>query len=240
MLGEFVNPKYADAERTTFKKPTRLECMMQDYPKSLPPPKDGKHQVGFTCAAPWLCFSPVKNNVVEAAKAATPACAASGEADIYFAHAEMLRSLGCTVEQAPPQSVAGVRVSLSPQIVLAPSAATCTRAGLAAVFPSPENVFVTARSTLVVRGTGNLVVHSLKLDGHLEIETGGPGDSVVVGNSSPLELEKADCVVQNNGVQAVGLDKTDTDEVRQMRGFVFERQASALVAPWSCGGFFEF
>jgi UDP-sugar pyrophosphorylase len=26
---EFVNPKYADAAKTKFKSPTRLECMMQ-------------------------------------------------------------------------------------------------------------------------------------------------------------------------------------------------------------------
>ena len=35
IIPEFVNPKYANAERTTFKAPTRLECMMQDYPKLL-------------------------------------------------------------------------------------------------------------------------------------------------------------------------------------------------------------
>jgi UDP-sugar pyrophosphorylase len=29
VIEEFVNPKYADAQRTKFKKPTRLECMMQ-------------------------------------------------------------------------------------------------------------------------------------------------------------------------------------------------------------------
>ena len=29
VMGEFVNPKYADQARTVFKKPTRLECMMQ-------------------------------------------------------------------------------------------------------------------------------------------------------------------------------------------------------------------
>ena len=28
-MPEFVNPKYANEERTQFKKPTRLECMMQ-------------------------------------------------------------------------------------------------------------------------------------------------------------------------------------------------------------------
>ena len=35
VMGEFVNPKYADSSKTTFKKPARLECMMQDYPKVL-------------------------------------------------------------------------------------------------------------------------------------------------------------------------------------------------------------
>ena len=29
IMPEFVNPKYADEEKMVFKKPTRLECMMQ-------------------------------------------------------------------------------------------------------------------------------------------------------------------------------------------------------------------
>lgn len=29
LVPEFVNPKYADASKNRFKKPTRLECMMQ-------------------------------------------------------------------------------------------------------------------------------------------------------------------------------------------------------------------
>lgn len=44
VVSEFVNPKYADATKTTFKSATRLECMMQDYPVLLP--SDAK--VGFT------------------------------------------------------------------------------------------------------------------------------------------------------------------------------------------------
>ena len=44
VIAEFVNPKYADASRTAFKSSTRLECMMQDYPKELPP----SASVGFT------------------------------------------------------------------------------------------------------------------------------------------------------------------------------------------------
>lgn len=34
LVPEFVNPKYADAAKSKFKKPTRLECMMQDHPKA--------------------------------------------------------------------------------------------------------------------------------------------------------------------------------------------------------------
>ena len=49
--------RYCDAAKSAFKSPTRLECMMQDYPKLLP----ASARVGFTRVAPWLCYSPVKN-----------------------------------------------------------------------------------------------------------------------------------------------------------------------------------
>lgn len=44
IIAEFVNPKYKDASKTAFKSSTRLECMMQDYPKALP----SSAAVGFT------------------------------------------------------------------------------------------------------------------------------------------------------------------------------------------------
>lgn len=44
IIAEFVNPKYTDASKTAFKSSTRLECMMQDYPKALP----SSAAVGFT------------------------------------------------------------------------------------------------------------------------------------------------------------------------------------------------
>jgi UDP-sugar pyrophosphorylase len=34
-MPEFVNPKYKDNSKTTLKKATRLECLMQDFPKVL-------------------------------------------------------------------------------------------------------------------------------------------------------------------------------------------------------------
>lgn len=44
IIAEFVNPKYKDSSKTAFKSATRLECMMQDYPKEVG--TDAK--VGFT------------------------------------------------------------------------------------------------------------------------------------------------------------------------------------------------
>ena len=59
IITEFVNPKYTDETKTLFKSPTRLECMMQDYPKLLNTSK----YVGFTQVDPLFCFSPVKNSI---------------------------------------------------------------------------------------------------------------------------------------------------------------------------------
>ena len=44
IIGEFVNPKYRDASKSAFKSATRLECMMQDYPKEA----GADAKVGFT------------------------------------------------------------------------------------------------------------------------------------------------------------------------------------------------
>jgi UDP-sugar pyrophosphorylase len=63
-IKEFVNPKYKDSTKTAFKSSTRLECMMQDYPKTLPPTA----RVGFTVMDIWLAYAPVKNNPEDAAK----------------------------------------------------------------------------------------------------------------------------------------------------------------------------
>jgi len=83
LMPEFVNPKYKDETKTEFKKPTRLECMMQDFPTVL----DAKYssKVGFTSISASLCFSPVKNAVDDGAalqkKGTHPGTAATGEAD---------------------------------------------------------------------------------------------------------------------------------------------------------------
>ena len=68
IMPEFVNPKYTDSTKTKFKSPTRLECMMQDFPRLL----DKNQKVGFSRFAREACFTCVKNNIKDAvAKAAS-------------------------------------------------------------------------------------------------------------------------------------------------------------------------
>lgn len=100
VIPEFVNPKYANEERSVFKAPTRLECMMQDYPKLL---DEGKDRVGFTMYEAWFCFSPCKNNVSDAAacfKKGLPSFgAAQAEHDFYNWTNKMLKLIGVEIEE---------------------------------------------------------------------------------------------------------------------------------------------
>ena len=91
MIAEFVNPKYVDpSKRTDFKSSTRLECMMQDFPKNLP--QDAS--VGFTLIRQvWAAYSPVKNSPADAAKKAAAGdpshSATSGELDLYMTNCKV-------------------------------------------------------------------------------------------------------------------------------------------------------
>lgn len=63
VIPEFVNPKYADSAKTKFTSPTRLECMMQDYPKLI----GSADRIGFTQIDREFCFTTLKNNLQLAA-----------------------------------------------------------------------------------------------------------------------------------------------------------------------------
>jgi hypothetical protein len=96
VISEFVNPKYADLqERKAFKSSTRLECMMQDYPRSLP---EGA-SVGFTVVNQvWAAYSPVKNGLEAAAAKAGAGepthSAAAAEFDLYKSSCRALMLAG--------------------------------------------------------------------------------------------------------------------------------------------------
>lgn len=97
-----------------------------------------------------------------------PGVAATGEADQYAAFRTILRSIGCQVADAQPATFLDITVVPGPQIVLFPDFVCCP-AECKAAFPTPEKVQISARSSLVVKGSG-VVIESLDLDGALVIE----------------------------------------------------------------------
>eukprot|EP00357_Protocruzia_adherens_P032447 CAMPEP_0115010868 /NCGR_PEP_ID=MMETSP0216-20121206/23605_1 /TAXON_ID=223996 /ORGANISM="Protocruzia adherens, Strain Boccale" /LENGTH=578 /DNA_ID=CAMNT_0002379231 /DNA_START=194 /DNA_END=1930 /DNA_ORIENTATION=+ len=121
---EFVNPKYADASKTKFKSATRLECMQQDFPRLF----EDDAQVGFSQFERWMCFSAVKNNVVDAAKKAEsglfPECAGSGEQDIYTCSKRYLEGIGISCgdgKSADNYRFANIPLEFGARVIIKPS-----------------------------------------------------------------------------------------------------------------------
>ena len=187
VIAEFVNPKYADATRTTFKKSTRLECMMQDFPKGLP--LDAR--VGFTSVnQTWAAYSPVKNDPASAAdkaRAGDPShSATSGELDLYKVNCKMLQTLGVSV--GPPSEAAfnGIQgLEFWPRVVWRPSWAVGFSA-LKQRLARPEAVTI-GRDTVLVIDNPNASIDSLDLK---------RGTLVVAGSG---EGAVANAVVDNDG-----------------------------------------
>jgi UDP-sugar pyrophosphorylase len=215
VMPDFVNPKYADETKTVFKKPTRLECMMQDFPTVL----ESDEKVGFTQVDASLCFSPVKNSVADGmglqAKGIAAGTAATGEADQYAAARIMMRARGCKVEDAEEVNYGGIKVVPGPAIVLK-SDFVCCPGEYNIKFPYPEKVKISARSTLVVRGPG-VTIESLDLDGALVIDIDRTERAIV-----------RDLVVKNDGWVQVP-DPVSKDEKIAMRGFKMDRKDARYI-----------
>jgi len=169
VVPEFVNPKYTDASKTAFTKPTRLECMMQDFPK-LFAGSDAK--VGFTQVERWTSFSAVKNNNKDAAKkfAATGVAesAASGEQSAFFWFRRVLAGAGVQVNEVGANNsefYPGIPTNIGAKIILAPNVGL-TQKDILSKFSDPSGVKISDRSVLIVEGSG-ITIKSLDLDGTL-------------------------------------------------------------------------
>lgn len=203
---EFVNPKYADASKSSFKKPTRLECMMQDFPKLFGPDV----AVGFTQLERWMSFSAVKNNLVDAKEKLEATgfaeCASSGEADIFELNRRLL-SLGANVEieQCNEVKVFGeLPVPLGAQVILSPDFGL-TQEELSKNL-SKSRVKISKTSTLVLNGR-DIEIRDLELDGFMEISVSN-GSSVVIDGLR----------IHNKGCELVPSSEEDPESIR-IRGY---------------------
>eukprot|EP00466_Bigelowiella_natans_P015325 jgi/Bigna1/89320/estExt_fgenesh1_pg.C_470041 len=167
---EFVNPKYKDTAKTAFKKPTRLECMMQDLPRLFG--REASQRVGYCMLPRWFACSSVKNNVVDAKaklkKTGYAECAATGEADLYRLNRMLLHKIGVDIKvDAGLKEYLGIPVSSGARIVFSAAFAASFQA-FKKRFPYPKQVRISDRSTLILDGR-NIVVNALELDGSLSI-----------------------------------------------------------------------
>lgn len=178
IIAEFANPKFADASRTAFKKPARLETLMQDLPKSF----TSGEKVGVTIFDRAWCFSPCKNNLADAAaKVASggpPESASSAESDFYLAGRMKLRAAGMEVVDAPQKTIRGVPVTPGPRVVIRPSFALT----LADVRARIRGGSIAGNATLVLEGDSTLE-HVVVPDG----ATLAVKDSSVKNQTIPVE-----------------------------------------------------
>ncbi|KAL6603544.1 hypothetical protein ACP70R_043905 [Stipagrostis hirtigluma subsp. patula] len=207
-ISEFVNPKYTDSTKTAFKSSTRLECMMQDYPKTLPP----SAKVGFTVMDTWLAYAPVKNNPEDAAKVpkGNPYhSATSGEMAIYRANSLILRKAGAQIADPVVDTFNGQEVEVWPRITWSPRWGLTFKDVLEKV---RGNSSVSQRSTLVINGR-NIFVEGLSLDGTLIVNAADEAEVKVTGH------------VQNKGWTIQHVDYKDTSEKEEIRirGFKFAK-----------------
>jgi len=226
-IPEFVNPKYTDDTKTKFKKPTRLECMMQEYPKLVV-----KHEraCGMTQLGSWLAMRPVKNNLKDAKvkfeKVGAADCASSGEAAMYYMHRQYLRAAKVDVGEAEKVEYEGIPVLNGAKVVLSP-ATGISLAQVKQAFVGGENIKISDRSTLVVEG--DVTIKGLELDGALTLRA-RPGCSLVVESLK----------VTNTGCDFAPIDVNDVSiqEKYRIRGYMLGASTMRVIDTQSVKGEF--
>ena len=216
---EFVNPKYKDDTRTTFKKPTRLECMMQDIPKLFQKEMGTDVNIGFTMFDRWITFSPAKNSL-EAGQDAVrggntaPGTLSSAESDMYVQNQKKLQTLSnVDLPVAGYDSyitMASIPITPGPRIILCPAFGICQKDY---IHHMAGSVTITERSSLILDGH-HITIQGLELDGALVIRAGDDTHVTVDGLS-----------VSNDGWTLEELDPSiDYPEMIRIRGYTMNKK----------------
>jgi UDP-sugar pyrophosphorylase len=219
IIAEFVNPKYTDETKSAFKKPTRLETMMQDLPKLF----GEQEKVGVTIFERSWSFSPNKNNIADAAAkvaAGRPADAgATAESDFYEAGRKRLQFAGCAIETAPEERILGVPFVLGPKVILRPSFTMSLAEGKEKI----SGGSISGEATLILDGK------DIFLD---NVELSGPSALVVKACDGAKVTVKGR--FENAGFELVKLSdaersaESDVPEYLKIRGYRFENRGAAV------------
>jgi UDP-sugar pyrophosphorylase len=219
IIAEFVNPKYADATKTAFKSPTRLETMMQDLPKLFGPDE----KPGVTVFDRKWAFSANKNNIKDAAAKHTaggpPESGATAESDFYLAGRIKLAAAGVNVETAKEELILGIPFTLGPRVLLRPSFAMT----LAEVREKIKGGKISGDASLVLDGK------EISLE-NVEITD---GSALVIKATDGAQVTAKDLKVENDGFELVKLTDEEqnsaaTPEYLKLRGYRIENRAAAV------------
>ncbi|MES1918145.1 hypothetical protein MHBO_000157 [Bonamia ostreae] len=215
-MPEYINPKYANKEKSIFKSAARIECAMSDYSMLL----ESDDNVGCTLFERWMSFSAAKNNMADAiAKKRLvnfSESAASAEADLYLANRRYLRQCGCDIEvTAGTKIFNGLESSDGAMVLLEPSFG-CIFEEIKKRFESPQKVSVTKRSSLLL--CGNVQIRKLVLDGSLSIASRKTGDGI---DNAVIE----DLSVSNEGYVFEEARDCDPEEII-LRGYKLSKKAN--------------
>ena len=211
IVAEFVNPKYADEEKTVFKKPTRLETMMQDLPKLF----NSGEKVGVTIFDRVWCFSADKNKVDQAAEkykaGGPPESAASSESDFYLTGRMKAEFAGMEVVDAKTEEVLGIPFTYGPKIFFKPSFALT----LEEVKKKIIGGAICDEATLFV--DGNVTLKNIKLSGKA---------ALIIKAAEGVEVEVDSLELTNDGLELVKLTdeelaSDETPEYLKIRGYYF-------------------
>ena len=219
-VDEFINPKYADKNRTRFKKFPRLETMMQDLPKLF----SSRERVGVTVFERVWAFSANKNHAKDAASRhrsrLPPESAVSAESDFYAVGRKKLRLASCSFESGEDLSVMGVRFLDEARIVLTPAFAL----SISEVEEKIKGCFFSKASWLVLDGE-HIYLKNLHFRG---------GSALIIKTAPGVYLEAEAIEVDNPGLELECLDASDLDnptipEYIRMRGYRVNNQGAWIV-----------
>lgn len=217
IIAEFVNPKYSDSTRSQFKKPTRLETMMQDLPKLF----NADHKVGVTIFDRKWCFSADKNNLSDAKAKHTaggpPESASTAESDFYLANRKKLSIIGAHLRECPEELILGIPFIRGPKVILSPSCAL----NISDVKQKLKNIELSDEATLIINGP-DVFIDGLKMKGPSALIIDAvPGAKVIIKNQT----------ISNAGFELIKINQTelnhpDTPEYIKIRGYRFDNKGA--------------
>ncbi|HMB01405.1 MAG TPA: UTP--glucose-1-phosphate uridylyltransferase [Spirochaetota bacterium] len=212
IIAEFINPKYADNEKTTFKKPARLETMMQDLPKLF----SHNEKTGVTVFNRRWCFSANKNNLTDAAQkyqaGKPPESGASAESDFYLANRMQARFAGMQVSKGENKLIYGIPFQNGPRIFLSPDFALT----LAEVKQKIKGGSLSDQAVLILMGR-DIYLENIKLKGNSGlIVKAVPGAKVIIKDKK----------IDNNGfsmqiLSEAEMNNPDVPAYLKIRGYRF-------------------